>query len=89
MSTCKNAKSAKIVSKKNCKNDNSDPKNSLDNNKVNLIVNFGQTNNTTKLGELMDGLRDIRKEYDTDPKKFVELLIDLIDKYDKSIEKDK
>jgi hypothetical protein len=71
-----------------CKKDNLDPKHSLDD-KVNLIVNFGKTDKSTKLGELMDELRNIRKKYDTDPKKFFQMLIDLIDKYDKSIEKDK
>lgn len=79
-------KSAKIVSKKNCKNDNSDPKNSLDNK-----VNFGQTNHPTKLEELMDELRSIRKVYDTDPKKFFQLLEGVVDRHDKlkALEKDK
>ena len=86
----KSPKIPKIVSKKNCKNDNSDPKPSLDNEcpldyeKFNVIFNFAQTTHPTKLEELMDELRSIRKVYDTDPKKFFQLLEGVIDRHDKA-----
>ncbi len=93
--SAKSTKNPKIVSKKNCKNGNSDPKpslnnelslnneGSLDNEKFNVIFNFGQTNHPTKLEELMDELRSIRKVYDTDPKKFFQLLEGVVDRHDK------
>ena len=86
----KSPKIPKIVSKKNCKNDNSDPKPSLDNEcpldyeKFNVIFNFAQTTHPTKLEELMNELRSIRKVYDTDPKKFFQLLEGVIDRHDKA-----
>ena len=68
----KEQKTVTIINNNNC---------NITNN--NFILNFGQTNDTTNIKEIVDTTRDVTKEYKFDPDQTYLMAGDLITRYDK------
>ena len=56
--------------------------NNVNCNNINFVLNFGQTNDTTKIEEIIDCLRAITKEYKNNPEQIYLMAGDLINRYD-------